>query len=560
MYSRHKRPKSCKYDTYRLRSRYSQVEENLFGEPLKNKLMARSRSMETITHEDNVQQSEQPTTEQQPTLFTRRVGANHRPKHLCNREDVKRPERPRTALATMRHSGNSQHPEFERRSSGQGGHEPGIVNPFAHTQQPLVISRRDFEKIKQAARIVTASEREAQRREREEMRESAVKAASDRKAEFETMASFHHTPEETEMEKENRLRDHHLIERANDLKMEQVQEIKKLNQHIIQVKCHAIRDMQVEEKEKRLSEMAEADRHLEEEIERERKQAEDMEAARSTKTLDFNKEFRYGLDLQKAEIEAKKLVEKEKFEVELALRKNQEALLREEEMKEAEAKREKMVELQQQMMIDVEETRKRREVEAERIRKNEERILALQDARREAEIRKEEEGKKSKREREKDMMRMKAAVEKEQELKLKREELRLVRQQEDEDRKWRQRKLEIARMEAQRNDELRRVRTEQLRQREEIAAKSVERDKQYWEEVRDMWQQSVQQDKSNLEMRSKAKREYLSALQSQMAEKHQSKINHQDELKDDSVLQETDRKTHQSRIQQLREKKLQQLR
>ena len=55
-------------------------------------------------------------------------------------------------------------------------------------------------------------------------------------------------------------------------------------------------------------------------------------------------------------------MEKEKFEVELALRKNQEALLREEEMKEAEAKRLKMVELQHQMMIDVEETRKRREI------------------------------------------------------------------------------------------------------------------------------------------------------------------------------------------------------
>ena len=179
--------------------------------------------------------------------------------------------------------------------------------------------------------------------------------------------------------------------------------------------------LKVEEKEKRLSEMAEADRHLEEQIEQERKQAEDMEAARSTKTIDFNKEFRYGLDLQKAEIEAKKLVEKEKFEVELALRKNQEALLKEEEMKEAEAKRLKMVELQQQMMIDVEETRKRRDIEAERIKKNEERILALQDARRQAEIDKEEEGKKSKRERERDMMRMKAAVEKEQELKIKRQ-------------------------------------------------------------------------------------------------------------------------------------------
>ena len=88
----------------------------------------------------------------------------------------------------------------------------------------------------------------------------------------------------------------------------------------------------------------------------------------------------------------------------------------------------------------------------------------------------------------------------------------------------------------------------------------MERDKQYWEEVRDMWQQSVEQDKGNLEKKSKAKREYLSALQGQIAEKRQSKVNHQSELKDESVLQETDRKTHQSRTQQLREKKLQQLR
>ena len=53
IYRRHKRPKSCKYDSYRLRSRHSQVEENLFGEPLKNKLMARSRSMEAISQGKN---------------------------------------------------------------------------------------------------------------------------------------------------------------------------------------------------------------------------------------------------------------------------------------------------------------------------------------------------------------------------------------------------------------------------------------------------------------------------------------------------------------------------
>ena len=81
------------------------------------------------------------------------------------------------------------------------------------------------------------------------------------------------------------------------------------------------------------------------------------------------------------------------------------------------------------------------------------------------------------------MMRMKAAVEKEQALKLKREELRLLRQQEEEDRKWRQREIEVARLKAMRDEEIRRLREEQMRQREEIAAKSIERDRQHWDEV-----------------------------------------------------------------------------
>ena len=53
-----------------------------------------------------------------------------------------------------------------------------------------------------------------------------------------------------------------------------------------------------------------------------------MEAARAAKTIDFNKEFRIGLDVQRAEIEAQKLVEKEKFESELALRRSLEAALK----------------------------------------------------------------------------------------------------------------------------------------------------------------------------------------------------------------------------------------
>ena len=99
------------------------VEENLFGEPLKNKLMARSRSMEAISHgepSDEAGGTGGPAAgpDSQPTLFTRR-GPQHRNKHLCPRDDLKKQERPRTALATMRPTGGNSNPEFERRSLGQ---------------------------------------------------------------------------------------------------------------------------------------------------------------------------------------------------------------------------------------------------------------------------------------------------------------------------------------------------------------------------------------------------------------------------------------------------------
>lgn len=454
-----------------------------------------------------------------------------------------------------------------------------IVPSNGSKAQPLVLSHRDFDKIRMAARVMTTDERDAVRRDQEEAKEAALRAAAERKAEFETAASFHHSPDETELDRENKLRDHHLIERARDLKMEQLPEIKKLNQHIIQVKCHAIRDVQLEEKEKRLNEMAEADRHLEEQMEMERKQAEEMAATRAARTVDFNKEYRLGLDIQKAEIEAQRLLDLEKYEAEMVLRRTIEAAQREQDIKEADAKKTKTIEMQQQMMADVDEAKRRKELEEEMIQLNEERIEALQNARRVAEIGLEKEGKKAKREREMNMMKMKAAVEKEQELKLKREELRLIRQQEVEDRKWRQREIEVARMKAKREEEVRKIRVEQIRQREEIAARSVERDRQHWDEVRNMWQEGVDLEMKQQDMRSKVgfyftcrlstfdlmatifqgRKEYLNTLQSQMARNAQERLAGTQALKLEANYQDTERDHQQKRILQIREKKLQQL-
>ena len=143
--------------------------------------MARSRSMEAISQEAGKEE------EQAGVVTAVEAGlTSNRPKHYCTRDDVRRPERPRTALATMRTSQHGSHPEFEKRSSGQGG-EPGVVQvvtgdqirslivPYASTTfQPLLLSRRDYDKIKRAAVVLTSAERDAIRADKEEEREAAL--------------------------------------------------------------------------------------------------------------------------------------------------------------------------------------------------------------------------------------------------------------------------------------------------------------------------------------------------------------------------------------------------
>ena len=473
--------------------------------------------MEAISQEgeDGGYYAEEPP-QNQPTLFTKRSTLEQQQnsrKRSAQQKQSRRNERPRTALATMRPMGSSKSyqkdPEFERKSSAQG-EEPGVVRVVTrdlvrslivpqdnHDQQPkpLILSRRDFEKIIKASQVMSPEEKANLRKQQEEEREAALKASEQRKADFDIAASFHTTPTETELDKENILRDHHIIERAQHLKLEQEPEVKKLNEMIIQAKCHAIRDIQLEDKERRLQEMAEADRAIEETIEEERKQAESMAAARTAKIVDFNKDYKDGLDRQKAENEAKKVLEWERHQKELEVRKKLELEAKENEMKEQEAKRIKGILMKQQMIMDVEEARRKKEKEAEDERLNNLRIQQLQSSRREAEIKREEEAKRIQKEKEREMARMKKAVEQERELLLKREELRLARQQEEEDRAWRKRELEKARIQTEKEQKTRNILDIQIRQRQEDAARSVEKEKQYWENIQSTWLEATEEEK-----------------------------------------------------------------
>ena len=142
----HQRPKSCKYDSYRLRSRTSVVEENLFGEPLKNKLMARSKSMEFLSNEDSAKTGLDQSQQHPDRLFVRRLP-------VPSQRNVPH-ERPRTALATMR-TGRPKEPEFQQIQVISRDNVRSLIVPQNRENmvKPLILSRRQFEKILNAAKV-----------------------------------------------------------------------------------------------------------------------------------------------------------------------------------------------------------------------------------------------------------------------------------------------------------------------------------------------------------------------------------------------------------------------
>jgi hypothetical protein len=62
------------------------------------------------------------------------------------------------------------------------------------------------------------------------MRRAELEACERRKLELSAAASFHLTPDQTELQLENKARNHHVIERAQELKDEQMPEVKQGSQ------------------------------------------------------------------------------------------------------------------------------------------------------------------------------------------------------------------------------------------------------------------------------------------------------------------------------------------
>lgn len=110
------------------------------------------------------------------------------------------------------------------------------------------MTKKEYEDLKERSCVITKEERRAVAEAAEKEKERLTKESIERKETIRRMdmtKGREKDPRTREIEEEARRRTMHVLERAYNMRMEQEEEIQKCNRLILETKCRAIRDAQV---------------------------------------------------------------------------------------------------------------------------------------------------------------------------------------------------------------------------------------------------------------------------------------------------------------------------
>ncbi|XP_059187510.1 cilia- and flagella-associated protein 45 [Centropristis striata] len=426
--------------------------------------------------------------------------------------------------------------------------------------ESIILPSAEFERITSTSHVLTKEEREALREAYQRKKEEELRVAEEQKRQiFEADLSRKKNHVLTELELEARDRAGHLVERANALRMEQEDEIKKLNNLILGAQCQAVRDDQIREKEQIQAELLEEEKRLDAMMEVERRKAlETMEEIDELHRQQRISGMQRIYDQIRLRMEEKQLEDNMKEQKRQQIRENLEKMNLE-DLQALEKKKEEQRRLQEEIMRINNET-----VRAKEQRREEEKLADMRDMEyiknkmeREAEY--EAEQRRIKKEKELEIARLRARQEKAKEYKAEQDELRARRNQESADREWRRKQKELAAKKAQEEALLRAARSEQVHCKEHFLSIEAGREKAEFERVLKAQQEAIIKQKDQEEKQRQQAQRHAEAIKHQVKERELSAI-----AKRREIFKEADRLAEEAqqrrvRLDEIKEKKLKEL-
>ncbi|XP_056402432.1 cilia- and flagella-associated protein 45 [Hyla sarda] len=425
----------------------------------------------------------------------------------------------------------------------------------------LIMTYQDFRRIKEKARVLTKEEREKAMQTLKEEKEAAIEAASERKNFMKQKEMLRQKNEKlSDLEEEAQQRAQYLLQRANTMRMEQEDEIKKMNEMILHAKCHAIRDAQILEKNLISKELEVEDERLDQMMEVERQKAIKMQEEIEEKRKIEKIRGKLHIIKQMEENEHSRILEEEQRDQEAQQMLQYLEELQMEDYKDMDKKKQEQLEIQAEIKrINAENERKKRE------RKEQEQLADLrvleytkQKLAREAEYEAEQE--KIKKEKEKEVARLRALQERARDHRAEQDALRAKRNQEAMERSWRQKEKEEALKQTEMNATLKKTRLEQVAQKEHFLAVQAQRDRAEFERVLRVQRELMEKDRKEQEQKVHEVGKHAGELRRQVRENEQKQVLDRISHFEEGKRLDEEARQRRARLDELKQKKLEELR
>ncbi|KAH8850411.1 Cilia- and flagella-associated protein [Schistosoma japonicum] len=449
------RSKRSKTLSYRTISRHSNIDENLFGVPLHIK-------------------------ERQCRLMDRNCNNGTESGIVTTRQKLFKPSLLREECEIEKE--NLSHKKIRHLTSDLI-RELVIPSDYVNKKR-IIISPEKYRELLQKSKLLTDTEEQTVHEQEKFKREALLEALGKRKQKMrEYDLKRVHNEQLTDLEEEARKQAEVLLQKAMEQRQDQEDEIKALNEWILNAKIQAIRDEQILEKrlikkemaeeELRLDNMMELERqnavHIQEEIDRKRKEQEMIGACKILEQIKENEQDR--------------LIELERVEQENILATQR---IADEHMKEI-VNRENKRKIQEKLRIELnianEELRKRREIEKEKDRLMDLKIMQIQNEKAEREAAYEAEQIRIKHEKELEIARLRALQERASDEAAERDALRAKRAAEANEREWRRKELLAAQKKIETENELKLARAAQAEDRKRQLAIEAGRERLEFERI-----------------------------------------------------------------------------
>ncbi|XP_066541257.1 cilia- and flagella-associated protein 45 [Hoplias malabaricus] len=420
----------------------------------------------------------------------------------------------------------------------------------------IILSTDEIRRIMAESQVPTKEELESQRKTREE----AMNAAEERKTLIrQADLSRQKNQGLSDLEAEARERAHYLLERANALKMEQEDEVKKLNELILEAQCHAVRDAQILERQQILKELQEEERRLDAMMEVDRRRA--LEIQEQIDQLHKQQRIQGKMCILK---QIDERLEKRMLEDEVKEQEGQHMLenLEKMQMEELEALERKKVE-QKRLLQEIQKINEENLVAKEH-RKEEERLADLhamefsrKKLEREAEY--EAEQRRIKREKEKEVARLRALQERDRDYKAEQDELRARRNQEAAEREWRRKEKEQAQKKLEEEERLKAARLEQVIHKERMLSVVAGRDRAEFERILRTQEEMIAREKEKEEHHRQQIVRHSEGVRQQIREREVQAISRRRELFQEGEKLDEEARIRRARLDEIKEKKLKEL-